>query len=170
MLRTILSNRRIRPWLFVCLILVAIPASHAQESEPESPPSSASDSPALDPELSDRRLQRVFDSAISLLERNDAVNALPLLQSILDHPRDAMYYLDPEDRDQAVSLKGMVLETIGQFSAAVKEQYQLLFDAAAEEILDNVGADFELSALEEVVRRYYFTKTGARAARRLAEL
>ncbi|MBD3674614.1 MAG: PQQ-binding-like beta-propeller repeat protein [Planctomycetaceae bacterium] len=170
MLRTNSFHRLIARTLVssAILLLVSIPAGDAQE--PAIAQQADTDSPTLDPELSDRRLQRVYDSAMSLLERDDLVNALPLLQSILDHPRDAMYYINPEDRDQAVSLKGKVLQTLSRLTPSERGQYQLLFEAAAEEVLDEAETVSELSALEEVVRRYYFTKTGAKAARRLAEL
>ena len=83
MLRTILLNPVLCRVLFGCVWLVSASTTQAQVFAPETPSQTSADSPTLDPELSDRRLQRVFDSAISLLERDDLVNALPLLQSIL---------------------------------------------------------------------------------------
>ena len=158
-----------RPALFaLCFSLtLASQWGDAQESEDAQ---QAVYEPVLDSQLSDRRLQRVYDSATSLLGRRDFVNALPLFQSILDHPRDALYYTNPENRDQAVSLKGKVLDTLKQLAPSEREQYELLYNAAAKEILQQAEQTADPLLLEEVVRRYYFTTTGAKAARTLAEL
>jgi outer membrane protein assembly factor BamB len=162
------SFQRNRTALFAfCLILILAPQwRNAQRGNAQDTPSGV----ILDSQLSDRRLQRVYDSASALLQRRDFVNALPLLQSILDHPRDALYFTNPENRDQAISLKGKVLDTLHQLAPSERKQYDLLYNAAAQEVLQKAEQTADSMLLEEVVRRYYFTSTGAQGARNLAEL
>lgn len=185
MLRTRISSRRRRPRVrLMLLILLAIPdAVSAQRGNRAEIPRGLRTRPvpgygegaALPmepdtPELSDLRLQRIYESALSILERGDAVNGLPLLQSILDHPRDTLYYPDPQDRDQAVSLKGLVLDTLNGLPESQLEQYNVLYDQAAREILGHASRRSAQQTLEDVVRRYYFTETGRQAALRLAKM
>lgn len=122
------------------------------------------------PQLSEKRLQLVFNSAQGFLERENYNNAFPLLQAILNQSQDALIPIDPDNPAKSVSLKGEVLKSIRTLPRFARQSYNLQYDAQARELLDSIDRGAERNILEEIVRRFFFTETGLDAAVRLANL
>ncbi len=115
------------------------------------------------------RLKRIYETAEGMLARGDAAGGLSLLQTILDHPEDAFYQVDPDNPHLEISLKRHTLTRLGRLTPVERQTYELLYGVKCRELAESEQGS-ELLRLEEVWRRYFQTERGHDAALQLAAL
>ncbi|QDT40493.1 outer membrane biogenesis protein BamB [Gimesia alba] len=139
--------------VFLTLFSVPVFAQPLRNAEP------GEDRHALFP--TSRLYSKNYRDAIQLIGEKKYSAGIPELQSILDAPED---YVSPEQGLDFSSLKSMALQVIADLPAEGKRFYSLQYGPAAEQLLNQAVEQDDLNQLQEVVRRYFFTKAGAEAA------
>lgn len=86
---------------------------------------------------------------------------IPVLQSMLEASED---FVSNEKGLDFVSLKRLALQAIANLPEEGKRFYLLEYGAVAEQLLNRAIEQDDIDLLQEVVRRYFFTKAGADAA------
>lgn len=102
-----------------------------------------------------------YRDALQLIQEKKYSLAIPELQAILEAPED---YVSPERGLEFFSLKQMVQQVLADLPEGGKRFYSLQYGPAAEQLLNRAVAQDDITLLQEVVRRYFFTKAGAEAA------
>lgn len=123
-----------------------------------------------EPFVADRELSRRFEQARELL-RGDAagrVNALRLLQSVLDAEEDAFVPVPEPAGPRFTGLKALARQLLAELDEEDRRLYELEFGTQARARLRAALDPLDLPALEEVARRFFHTPAGHEAASLLA--
>jgi len=114
----------------------------------------------------DRQTIRRLRQAKEMIGRKDYLNAVEMLQRVLDRDKDAFYYPDPEKRDVLTSIRGAAERMIAGMPKEGSDAYRLKYGGVARTLLDDAIKDGRLDALETVVRRYFHCEAGYEATYR----
>jgi outer membrane protein assembly factor BamB len=114
----------------------------------------------------DRQTIRRLRLAKEMIGRKDYVNAVEMLQKVLDRDKDAFYYPDPEKRDVLTSIRGAAERMIAGMPKDGRDAYRLKYGGVARSLLEDAIKDGRLDALETVVRRYFHCEAGYEATYR----
>ncbi len=107
--------------------------------------------------------QTAFLKAESALKSGKITEGLQTLQEILDHDGD---FFVAEDRAAPVSLFSLIE---GQFRKH-HEEYERLYGAAAQQVLNDARTQQNLLQLEELIRRFELTQAGAAGLQLLSQI
>lgn len=108
-----------------------------------------------------RLYSRNYREAIQLIGEKKYSTGIPELQEILEAPED---YVSSEIGLDFSSLKQMAQQVIADLPEEGKRFYAMQYGPAAEQLLNRAVEQDNIDLLQEVVRRYFFTKAGAEAA------
>ncbi|MFQ5732549.1 MAG: PQQ-binding-like beta-propeller repeat protein [Planctomycetaceae bacterium] len=115
----------------------------------------------------DRQTIRRLRMAQKLIKDKQYLDAVGLLQRVLDRDKDAFYYPDPEKRDVLQSVRGAAEQLIAGMPKGGRDAYHLKFGAAAKILVEDAVKDGRIDALKDVARRYFHTPAGNEAMYRL---
>jgi outer membrane protein assembly factor BamB len=104
--------------------------------------------------------------AKEMIGRKDYLNAVEMLQRVLDRDKDAFYYPDPEKRDVLTSIRGAAERMIAGMPKDGRDAYQLKYGGVARTLLEDAIKDGRVDALQTVVRRYFHCEAGYEATYR----
>ncbi len=141
-------------WTVVALAMYCAGHAWAQTTQPAVSGQSLFPTP-------DRSLRRWMRTARQLLEEKRYVEAIGVLQRILDH-KDDYFQLSP-GQSVLKSFKQEAQELIGQLPPEGREAYRLQFEAQARQLLRRGLQQQDVQALQEASRRYFHTPSGYRA-------
>ena len=111
-----------------------------------------------------RELLQSLAAARSLLDAQRYDEAVGVLGSILDSPRDYFYQPDRQGAPELHrSLKDEVQRWIGEMPRRGRDLYQLRFGAVAQHALDRAVQTGDAGRLAEVSRRFFHTQAGYEA-------
>jgi len=86
------------------------------------------------------------------------------LQRILDNTEDSWIEVASAQGQKFLSARRQAVERIGRLPAAARESYETEYGQAAKRMLEDATARGDRGLLEEVVRRFFHTKAGYKAA------
>jgi len=152
----------------IVLALLAFSPAAAQVFAPPDPLPGASPDPVLLP--TDRKTVNQIKAAHEYIAAKDWDNAVRLLQRVLDESKDSLLESEVADAQGNVSvLRTSARAEAERLIAALPKQglatYRVKVGGTALTALGKARAD--LSLLEAVVRRYFFTDAGAEALTRM---
>ncbi len=161
--------RSLWPYLAALLVLLGggLPegtgqALKAPEPDPALPPP--------DPVLltTDLVLRRKLDAAQDYIKVRSWAEAVRLLQGVLDAPEDAFLKVTPAGARAKgvakwVSARAEAERLLAALPPAGREFYELTHEASARKLLARAKAGGDRAALQEVARRFRFTRAGAEA-------
>lgn len=121
--------------------------------------------------ITDRRMTQRLKQAQELLAEGSSMQALSLLQGVLDHDED--FFILPEavpaekngeQRGAGFrSLKGEAERVLGTLPPEARAAYELQYGATARQLLKQAVESGDLSGLDEVARRFFHTEAGYEA-------
>ncbi|WP_298859192.1 PQQ-binding-like beta-propeller repeat protein [uncultured Gimesia sp.] len=111
-----------------------------------------------------RLYSKSFNTAVKLIREKKYSAGIPELQAILEAPED---YVSSEKDRNFLSLKRLAEQAIAELPEEGRRFYSLQYGPAAEQLFKQATAQDDIALLQEVVRRYFFTKAGAEAAEAL---
>lgn len=120
--------------------------------------------------LPNRQLTQSLLQARQLIERGDYTLGLPLLQQVIDRleaEEDAFFAPDPEKPGYFVSLKAETQRLLQELPAAGRESYELQFGALAQREFEAAVRDSDVTRIESVVGRFFYTNAGLAATNRV---
>eukprot|EP00913_Durusdinium_trenchii_P008894 g8360.t1 len=120
--------------------------------------------------LADRRTIQRLSLAKKLLTQKDYLQAVGLLQKVIEREKDAFYYPDPTKRDSIQSVRNSAQRMIGGMPKAGKEAYKLKFGGTAKALLAEAETAGNFQKIAEIARRYFHTDAGFSAMYRLGLL
>jgi outer membrane protein assembly factor BamB len=114
----------------------------------------------------DRQTIRRLRLAKEMIGRKQYIQAVDMLQKVLDRDQDAFYYPDPEKRDVLSSIRGAAERMIAGMPKDGQDAYRLKYGGVAQTLLDDAVKDGRLDQLQTVMRRYFHSPAGYEATYR----
>lgn len=114
----------------------------------------------------DRQTIRRLRLAKEMIGRKQYVQAIDLLQKVLDQEKDAFYYPNPEKRDVLSSIRGAAEHLIDGMPKDGQVAYRLKYGGVAQTLLDDAMKEGRFDKLQTVVRRYFHCPAGYEATYR----
>mgnify|MGYP003629840984 FL=1 len=108
-----------------------------------------------------RLYSNTFKDALKLIGEKKYTTGIPELQAVLDAPED---YVSSEPGVDFLSLKQIARGVISELPEEGKRFYTLQYGSTAEQLFNRSVEQDDLDLMQEVVRRFFFTKAGADAA------
>ncbi len=108
-----------------------------------------------------RLYTNTFKDALRLIGEKKYSAGIPELQAVLDAPED---YVSTEKGADFLSLKKIARQMIADLPEEGKRFYALQYGSTAEQLFNRSVEQDDIDLLQEVVRRFFFTKAGAEAA------
>lgn len=102
-----------------------------------------------------------FNDALKLIGEKKYSIGIPELQGILEAPED---FVSDKKSSGFISLKQVTRQVMADLPTEGKRFYSLQYGPTAEQLLNQAVKQDDVNLLQEVVRRYFFTKAGANAA------
>ena len=115
----------------------------------------------------DRQTVRRLRRAEQFIKDKQYLDAVDLLQRVLDREKDAFYYPNPEKREVLQSVRQAAERLIAGMPKDGQDAYQLKFGAAAKVLLDDAVKAARIAAVRDVARRHFHTPAGREAMYRL---
>jgi outer membrane protein assembly factor BamB len=117
--------------------------------------------------LADARTVQRLDLARKLLEKKDHIQAIKLLQRVIELEKDAFYYPNAEKKDVLQSVRLSSQKMIGKMPKAGQDAYRLKYGVLARNILTEASKTGNWKQTADVARKYFHTISGHEAMYRL---
>lgn len=118
----------------------------------------------------EREIIRRLRLAEQSIERKQYVQAVTLLQAVIDRDKDAFFYPDPEKRDVLQSVRMTAQTMIADMPEKGRNLYELKVGGKAQGLMDEALKSGGLGQLQEVTRRFFHTQAGYQSSYRLGIL
>ncbi len=115
----------------------------------------------------DRLLVNRLHLGKDAIAKENFVDAIDYLQSLVDRPGDEAFYVDNEEKAVLRSIRFEAERLIGSMPSAGLQAYELKFGSKANPMLQAAIRDSDVAALDDIARRYFYTNAGYHAAYRV---
>jgi len=115
----------------------------------------------------DRETIRRLRMAQEMVVKKQYLQAIALLQRVLDKDQDAFYYTDPEKRDVLQSVRVAAQRLIAGLPQEGRDAYQLKYGGKAQAMMEDALTEGRFEGLKTVIRRHFHSKAGYEAMYRL---